>query len=393
MMRVRAYSYILLTIGCVIVSACGGGNSGSVPSLSTSQSQSQVVMPASTHVIPNYQPSPTPNEELIISWVVCGTPAFEFICDPQQPVVNVIGRYSLSTGAVLPGLTLQPGAQGVGAQQTVASAGDQYFLTSEILPTSQVEVNRASGLVGTVRSFGSALLLMSSDLMTALLVGDNGQFGVYRAPFLTASGGGTQPNGYQPATNSNGSQMFVASSNGTTMTATTYAIPTHKTTAVSWRTNQQVSQLLTGLYDARHAWYYVMSQPNQIQIVDTGHGKYLGYINLPESTPNSANATLDPISSDLYVGIGRKIYVYNIGECGCTVPRRVLTAPMAGMQITVDRNNEHLIAYTTTCCNSQQGLDTIFDDLNPKTGAVQRQFPTLSGDVFTLITVNSVLAQ
>lgn len=118
------------------------------------------------------------------SWWVCGQLFQAFSCDPQQPVYNFIEGYSLSTLNVLTSITLQPRGNGF-ASQTVASAGDHYFLSSESTP--QVEVDRTNGLIGTIRSFGPAFLLMSSDLTTALVVGASGQFGVYRAPFLAAS--------------------------------------------------------------------------------------------------------------------------------------------------------------------------------------------------------------
>ena len=142
----------------------------------------------------------------------------------------------------------------------------------------------------------------------------------------------------------------------------------------------------------RHSWYYFESRSGttyRIQIVDTAHQKYIGYINLV-GAPMAIS--VDPTNSDLYVSIANKIYVYNVGACGCASVRRTLASPFTYANVAIDRNNQHLIGWTQTY-NTLGTLEWEFADLNPQTGAVYRTYPPINSDDTTEYTVNTVLAQ
>lgn len=381
---------------CVLLAACGGSgttipgasqNTSAEPSAASGELQGTI----SRNVSPAYQPAPNPNEELLITTSSCqsgdglGGP-----CAYPQSFNPTINRYSLSSGTALPSINLESSSYG-GPSQSVVSAGDQYFLSSEPTPDqNQVEVDTVNGTASNIPNAAS-LLLMSTDLTTALLV-RNTSVTVYRAPFTQASGSAPVPSGTALVTNNNGSELFAASSNGSKMTATVETLSTGKMTTVSWNTNQSVSNL--GTYDARHAWYYFLSSNGngaafRVQIVDVGHQKYLGYLNLGGAPPT---LNVDPTSSDLYVPLGSRIYVYNVGACGCASPRRILKTTLPYVSAVIDRNNQHLIAWGVSA--SPQGFsEYYFDDLNPQTGAVQRTYPSLVDDDSTQYQVWTVLAQ
>jgi hypothetical protein len=381
---------------CVLLAACGGGGA-TIPNASQkslgepSAASGQLQASISTHVVPEYQPSPNPNEELIILSVSCMSgDGLGGECGEPNAFTSTINRYSLSSGSPLSSINLVSGVYG-GALKTIVSAGDQYFLSREGSPdTNQVEVDDVNGNASFIPK--DATLLMSTDLSTALLVRDNG-ITVYRAPFTSPSRTAPAPANYfnSPlATNSNGSQVFTASANGSTMTAAIESLITGATTSVTWNTNQSVDN--TAAYDARHAWYYFESHSGttyRIQIVDTAHQKYLGYLNLVGAP---AAISVDPTSSDLYVSIANKIYVYNVGACGCASVRRTLGLPFTSAFVTIDRNNQHLIAWTQTY-NTLGTLEWEFADLNPQTGAVQRTYPSINSDYTFQYSVFTVLAQ
>lgn len=384
-----------------LLSACNGGGGSAVPSsasapTTTSDSSQQSLTSlsvASRPVIPEYQPTPNPNEQLLI--LVNGGSTEP---NGQALYTSTIQRYALSSGAPLSPINLQQSTcGGGGATQMVATAGDQYFLSYELNSNCQwqVEVDGIDGSVSFLnpKSEGSASqnLLTSSDLSTVLATAYQTTT-VYRAPFKGASRYSTL---YGAGTNSNGSVVFEPGTNGEQMTLAIESLVTGQTNTVSWsRGTGGLSPYGAAVYDARHAWVYFLTSNGptyRLTFVDAGHAKYLGYITLPGQALDTGALTIDPTNSDIYVLINNhqveKTYVYNVGACGCVQPRRVLTMPSDTQGITMDRNGQHLVAWYPFT----QPTANIYD-INPQTGTVERTY-TVSSSSSVYRTVITVLAQ
>lgn len=280
----------------------------------------------------------------------------------------------------------------------VATAGDRYFISAELNSNCQGQLE-ADGVDGS-RSYlqpQASNLLVSSDLTTVLATGYQTTT-VYRAPFQVESRLSTL---YGMGTNSNGSVVFEPGTSGEQMNLAIESLVSGQTTMVSWsRGTGGMSPYGPAVYDARHAWVYMLASnglTNRLYFVDTGHDKYLGYLNLPGQplgVDNNATfypaITIDPMNSDVYVLIGSKAYVYNVPACGCIAPRRVLampTTPQGPDDIVIDTNGQHLIAWYPYA----QPTANMYD-INPQTGALQRTY-TITRNPPVYPTVVTVLAQ
>lgn len=389
-MEARALGRVAIAALCVFFAGCGGGSGTGGTTIPGALSNSP------TRVTPEFQPTPAPNEELLILVNSCNANA-SLQCVSHS---STIKRYALSTGAALPTIHLQDSTcGGGGAYQTVASAGDQYFLSYELDSSCQWRVE-VDGLNGSTAYFSpkGGTLLTSTDLSSVLATGYQ-TTQVYRAPFTTASRTSTL---FGTATNSNGSVVFEPGSNGNQMTLAIESLVTGQTTTVSWNSGgvSPFSGPFT-LYDARHALVYFLAgnaKVVRLMIVDTAHDKFVGYANVP-AAGGVPVMSIDPTSSDVYVlmvnnasNVHSNVYVYNFAACGCITPRRVLAMPFGTDNITIDPNGRHLIASDRGVVNG--GNVWHFHDLNPQSGAVQRTYPPISSNnnpVFN--TVYTVLAQ
>lgn len=280
------------------------------------------------------------------------------------------------------------------------SADDRYILSYDELNGVAVDSTTGSHSILVPSSINVRALAPSTNALSDLIVESNGStydvYG-YREPYTSSYGHVSIPTvsgsfnvvvGFAAAANLDGSQVFIAQRNGpsTQVSIGNLSTGSVQTSAFPESKGEIPASLCTqtncSAYDPRHQWFYFFSSTdgttgtiNRVQIFATSTRSYLGYLNLPSSQTDGL--TLNINNSDLYVQVGQRIYVYNVGSCGCATVRRTFTIQgYAGTNPTLDRSGTHLFTQGFDPANQ---YTTIVYDFNPQTGALQHTFTVANG--------------
>jgi hypothetical protein len=354
-------------VAAVFLSACGGG--GAPVNSTLPQASDRSYTEATT--------TSSAEQLLVAVW-------------SQSSSLTVMHRYAIPAGTSLG--TLQLKAKGF-PTATYASVDDRYII-SVVPGASSIDVYGPGNSV-TALPYESGTVVettsLSTNLLTLALFQQNidtqqVRIVLYREPFVSPfstttvsvptqagfvalNGQGTQAIGF-PGTQLNNALMI-------------QPLPSGKQMSISLNPNEESAQQF--VIDGRVSWVYSLALPpgssseNEIDIGDTAHDKYLGYINAIAASPSGM--AVDQVTDDLYVAIGSKISDYNIPYCGCTIPRHVFSSPISNPKLAVDRLGKHLFVYGNT--------GKIYD-LNPKSGSVQGTYP---GPTSSSLSIAAVLAQ
>lgn len=407
-----------LAIGVSMLSACGGGSlPATSPSSATLPSDTTITIPRDT--TPQSAISfavSTSVEHVIVLHNVCTSLGGDGNCS-QGPVNEYASQWQLTTGAASSNTSL--GGQG-GAMELVVSADDRYVISND--QQNGVEVDGPNGSRSMLVTPATARvidLVASTNLTSDLIVeNSNSRYNIYgyREPYTTSYGhvsipavpGLNSDNGFAAASNTDGSQVFVAQRNGTTTQVSIGNLSTGavQTTGFAETRGEVPMGIMFGLYgsnpgaafDPIHQWFYFLSSPdgnaahiNRVQIFSTTNHAYLGYINLPVAGATYDGLVLDANTGQLYVYVNSHIYVYEISSCGCTKPLRVLTAPASASGYpAIDRTGTHLLLLGSDAANP---YTPVVYDLNPKTGALQRKIVVGQGSASQPDYAAQVLAQ
>jgi hypothetical protein len=350
-----------------VISSCGGSGSGVVP-------------PARSFAVPESSTTTTVDGEQL--YVGVGTSIYT---PPLAgPNVGTIYRYSLTSRALLGTIHLNK------TGDFWVSAGDSYIIAPEY---SQLEVIGPSGSHVYATPVDPSTTAMTPDrtiFANFPFTQTEGQIVEYRAPFSapfsTTTFAQIQPSYGLQMLNANGSQAVGILGASISNTYLTVAVPSGQESqlepsngAAPYPGSDYNSR---AAYDAKHGWYYTFggfyggTNQMEIEILDTIHQKWLGYINLL-STTSIQGMSLNQASGDLYVTVGSKVYVYNIASCQCAIPRRVLNSPLPSISVgdsqalrpVIDTEEKHLFLYNTETVGATKVVD-----VNPFTGAVQATY-------------------